>query len=130
MGQNAPRKKANVWLILGRYVQLTVPLESLIDQLIGKISGGFHQGFEGGPTNLVMGENAPRRKADLWLTLGRHVQLTVPLESLIDQLKGKIKWWFSSRVRGGTHSMGFFAEWWPSSRAKGVDYESVDVLDD
>ncbi|CAA0831956.1 Transcriptional activator DEMETER [Striga hermonthica] len=50
-----------------------------------------------------MGENATCKKADLWLTLGHHVKLTVPLEILIDQLIGKIKWWFLSRVRGRPH---------------------------
>lgn len=72
----------------------------------------------------------PKKKADLRLTPGRHVQLTVPLEELIDKLVKENKvvafikgsrsaplCGFSQRVIGILESMG-------------VDYESVDVLDE
>ncbi|KAF5176404.1 Bifunctional monothiol glutaredoxin-s16 protein [Thalictrum thalictroides] len=48
-------------------------------------------------------ESGPARKPDIRLTPGRNVQLTVPLEDFIDQLV---------------------------KENKGVDYESVDVLDE
>lgn len=90
----------------------------------GKIPPGNETG------NTTWFKPPPKKKADLRLTPGRHVQLTVPLEELIDKLVKENK--VVAFIKGSRSAplCGF------SQRVIGildsvrVDYESVDVLDE
>ncbi|KAK6118272.1 hypothetical protein DH2020_048058 [Rehmannia glutinosa] len=64
------------------------------------------------PGNSTWVKKAPRKKSDLRLTPGRHVQLTVPLEDLIDRLVKENK--VVAFIKG----------------SRRIEYESVDVLDE
>lgn len=57
---------------------------------------------------------APQRPPDLRLTPGRHVQLTVPLEQLIDRLVKENKVVPSSKDQGVLPNVDSHKGWWVS----------------
>ncbi|MCL7036512.1 hypothetical protein MKW94_020480 [Papaver nudicaule] len=71
-----------------------------------------------------------QKKPDLRLTPGRHVQLTVPLENLIDQLVKENK--VVAFIKGSRSAplCGFSQKVVGILEGAGVDYETIDVLDD
>ncbi|XWS67254.1 hypothetical protein CRYUN_Cryun05aG0271700 [Craigia yunnanensis] len=72
----------------------------------------------------------PKKKSDLRLTPGPHVQLTVPLEELIDKLVKENK--VVAFIKGSRSApmCGFSQRVIAILENQEVDYESVDVLDD
>ncbi|KAG8377038.1 hypothetical protein BUALT_Bualt09G0126500 [Buddleja alternifolia] len=82
------------------------------------------------PGNSTWVKKAPKKKSDLKLTPGRHVQLTVPLEDLIDRLVKENK--VVAFIKGSRSAplCGFSQRVVSILESQGVDYESVDVLDD
>lgn len=82
------------------------------------------------PGNTTWVKKAPRKKSDLRLTPGRHVQLTVPLENLIDKLVKENK--VVAFIKGSRSAplCGFSQRVVAILESQGVDYESVDVLDE
>ncbi|XP_077216200.1 CAX-interacting protein 2 [Tasmannia lanceolata] len=90
--------------------------------------GKVPPGNESGNTTWV--KPRPRKKPDLRLTPGRHVQLTVPLEQLIDGLvKEKEVVAFIKGSRSAPQC-GFSQRVVGILENHGVDFESVDVLDE
>ncbi|KAK6120250.1 hypothetical protein DH2020_045941 [Rehmannia glutinosa] len=75
-------------------------------------------------------KKAPRKKSDLRLTPGRHVQLTVPLEDLIDRLVKENK--VVAFIKGSRSAplCGFSQRVVAILENQGIEYESVDVLDE
>ncbi|KAJ8624472.1 hypothetical protein MRB53_033002 [Persea americana] len=71
-----------------------------------------------------------QKKSDLRLTPGRHVQLTVPLEELIDRLVKENE--VVAFIKGSRNApqCGFSQRVVGILEALGVDYESLDVLDE
>lgn len=90
----------------------------------GKVPPGNASG------NSTWVKKAPRKKSDLRLTPGRHVQLTVPLEDLIDRLVKENK--VVAFIKGSRSApmCGFSQRVVAILENQGVDYESVDVLDE
>ncbi|KAK4483779.1 hypothetical protein RD792_010983 [Penstemon davidsonii] len=90
----------------------------------GKVPPGNEQG------NTIWVKKAPRKKSDLRLTPGRNVQLTVPLEELIDKLVKENK--VVAFIKGSRSAplCGFSQRVVAILENQGVDYESVDVLDE
>lgn len=86
------------------------------------------------PAGNEAGNNAwvrrPQRKADLRLTPGRHVQLTVPLEELIDRLVKENKVVAFIKGSRSAPQCGFSQRVVGILESRGVDFESVDVLDE
>ncbi|KAI3945543.1 hypothetical protein MKW92_030550 [Papaver armeniacum] len=80
-------------------------------------TGKIPPGNESGNSTWV---KKTQKKPDLRLTPGRHVQLTVPLENLIDQLVKENK--VVAFIKG-SRMVGIL-------EGAGVDYETIDVLDD
>lgn len=82
------------------------------------------------PGNSTWVKRAPRKKSDLRLTPGRHVQLTVPLEDLVDKLVKENK--VVAFIKGSRTApmCGFSQRVVAILENQGVDYESVDVLDE
>ncbi|GFP92182.1 monothiol glutaredoxin-s16 chloroplastic [Phtheirospermum japonicum] len=82
------------------------------------------------PGNTTWVKKAPRKKSDLRLTPGRHVQLTVPLEDLIDRLVKENK--VVAFIKGSRSAplCGFSQRVVAILENQGVEYESVDVLDE
>ncbi|XP_047938161.1 bifunctional monothiol glutaredoxin-S16, chloroplastic isoform X3 [Salvia hispanica] len=82
------------------------------------------------PGNSTWVKRAPRKKSDLRLTPGRHVQLTVPLEDLIDRLVKENK--VVAFIKGSRSAplCGFSQRVVAILENQGVDYETVDVLDE
>ncbi|ONK77051.1 uncharacterized protein A4U43_C02F2590 [Asparagus officinalis] len=75
-------------------------------------------------------QKKPQKKPDLRFTPGRHVQLTVPLEDLVDQLvKEKEVVAFIKGSRSAPQC-GFSQRVVGILESHGVDFESVDVLDE
>lgn len=72
----------------------------------------------------------PQKKQDLRLTPGRHVQLTVPLEELIDKLVKENS--VVAFIKGSRSApmCGFSQRVIAILESQGVDYESIDVLDE
>lgn len=91
-------------------------------------TGKVPPGNESGNTTWV--RQAPRKKSDLRLTPGRHVQLTVPLEQLIDRLVKENE--VVAFIKGSRSAplCGFSQRVVGILESVGVDYESVDVLDE
>ncbi|CDP06465.1 unnamed protein product [Coffea canephora] len=82
------------------------------------------------PGNSTWVRKPPKKKSDLRLTPGRHVQLTVPLEGLIDRLVKENK--VVAFIKGSRSAplCGFSQRVVGILESEGVDYESVDVLDE
>lgn len=82
------------------------------------------------PGNSTWVKRAPRKKSDLRLTPGRNVQLTVPLEDLVDRLVKENK--VVAFIKGSRSApmCGFSQRVVAILENQGVDYESVDVLDE
>lgn len=93
-----------------------------------KATGKVPPGNESGNTTWV--RQPPRKTADLRLTRGRHVQLSVPLEELIDQLVKEHK--VVAFIKGSRSAplCGFSQRVISILENERVDYESVDVLDE
>ncbi|KAL6597533.1 hypothetical protein ACP70R_046973 [Stipagrostis hirtigluma subsp. patula] len=73
---------------------------------------------------------APQRPPDLRLTPGRHVQLTVPLEQLIDRLVKENKVVAFIKGSRSAPQCGFSQRVVGILEAQGVDFVTVDVLDE
>ncbi|CAJ1948496.1 unnamed protein product [Sphenostylis stenocarpa] len=93
-----------------------------------KVSGKVPPGNESGNATWV--RQPPKRKPDLRLTPGRHVQLTVPLENLIDTLVKENK--VVAFIKGSRSAplCGFSQRVIAILENEAVDYESVNVLDE
>ncbi|XVE62058.1 hypothetical protein DITRI_Ditri06bG0088600 [Diplodiscus trichospermus] len=91
-------------------------------------TGKVPPGNETGNTTWV--RQPPKKKQDLRLTPGRHVQLTVPLEELIDKLVEENS--VVAFIKGSRNAplCGFSQRVIAILESQGVDYESVDVLDE
>ncbi|CAK7343884.1 unnamed protein product [Dovyalis caffra] len=106
---------------------LTEAWKSWMEEHI-KATGKVPPGNESG--NVTWVRQPPKKKADLRLTPGRHVQLAVPLEELIDQLVKENK--VVAFIKGSRSApmCGFSQRVIGILESEGVDYESVDVLDE
>ncbi|MED6199483.1 Bifunctional monothiol glutaredoxin-S16, chloroplastic [Stylosanthes scabra] len=106
---------------------LTEAWKSWMEEYI-KVSGKVPPGNESGNATWV--RQPPKKKADLRLTPGRHTQLTVPLEELIDKLVKENK--VVAFIKGSRSApmCGFSQRVIGILENVGVDYESVDVLDE
>lgn len=82
------------------------------------------------PGNSTWIKKAPTKKSDFRLTPGPHVQLTVPLEGLIDRLVKENK--VVAFIKGSRNApqCGFSQKVVAILESQGVEYESVDVLDE
>lgn len=92
-------------------------------------TGKVPPGNEPGNTTWVK-KAAPRKKSDLRLTPGPHVQLTVPLENLIDKLVKENK--VVAFIKGSRSAplCGFSQRVVSILESQGVEYETVDILDE
>ncbi|XP_052171869.1 bifunctional monothiol glutaredoxin-S16, chloroplastic [Diospyros lotus] len=106
---------------------LTQAWKSWMEEHIGA-TGKVPPGNESGNTTWV--RQPPKKKPDLRLTPGPHVQLTVPLEELIDQLVKENKVVAFIKGSRSTPLCGFSQRVISILETEGVDYESVDVLDE
>ncbi|KAK7349822.1 hypothetical protein VNO77_07542 [Canavalia gladiata] len=106
---------------------LTQAWKSWMEEYI-KVSGKVPPGNESGNATWV--KQPPKKKPDLRLTPGRHMQLTVPLEDLIDKLVKENK--VVAFIKGSRSAplCGFSQRVIAILENEGVDYESVDVLDE
>ncbi|KAL4283754.1 hypothetical protein GQ457_16G023720 [Hibiscus cannabinus] len=106
---------------------LTQAWKSWMEEHI-QATGKVPPGNETGNTTWV--RQPPKKKADLRLTPGRHVQLTIPLEELIDNLVKQNK--IVAFIKGSRTApmCGFSQRVIAILESQGVDYESVDVLDE
>jgi len=93
-----------------------------------KISGKVPPGNESGNATWVRPQ--PKKKADLRLTPGRHVQLTVPLEELVNKLVKENKVVAFIKGSRSVPLCGFSQKVVGILEKEGVDYESVNVLDE
>lgn len=91
-------------------------------------TGKVPPGNESGNSTWV--RQPPKKKSDLRLTPGRNVSLTVPLEQLIDQLVKENKVVAFIKGSRGAPQCGFSQRVIGILENEGVDYESVDVLDE
>ncbi|ERN05282.1 bifunctional monothiol glutaredoxin-S16, chloroplastic [Amborella trichopoda] len=105
---------------------LTNAWKSWMEERISSV-GKVPPGNESGNTTWV---RRPRQKPDLRLTPGRHVQLTVPLEELIDQLVKENEVVVFIKGSRSSPLCGFSQRVVGILNEAGVDYESVDVLDE
>jgi Grx4 family monothiol glutaredoxin len=106
---------------------LTQAWKSWMEEHI-KATGKVPPGNETGNTTWV--RQPPKKKADLRLTPGRHVELTVPMEELIDKLVKESK--VVAFIKGSRSAplCGFSQRVVGILESEGVNYESVDVLDE
>ncbi|KAK4268582.1 hypothetical protein QN277_025215 [Acacia crassicarpa] len=106
---------------------LTQAWKSWMEEHI-KGNGKVPPGNESG--NATWMRQPLKKKADIQLTPGRHVQLTIPLEELIDKLVKENK--VVAFIKGSRSAplCGFSQRVIGILESEGVDYESVDVLDD
>nr|AYR16691.1 glutaredoxin 36 [Populus trichocarpa] len=106
---------------------LTEAWKSWMEEYI-KTTGKVPPGNETGNATWI--RQPSKKKADLRLTPGRHVQLTVPLEELIDRLVKENK--VVAFIKGSRSApmCGFSQKVVGILESEGVDYESVDVLDE
>ncbi|GAU51309.1 hypothetical protein TSUD_412690 [Trifolium subterraneum] len=106
---------------------LTQAWKSWMEEYI-KVSGKVPPGNESG--NVTWTRPQPKKKPDLRLTPGRHVQLTVPLEELVDKLVKENK--VVAFIKGSRSAplCGFSQKVIGILEKEGVDYESVNVLDE
>lgn len=91
-------------------------------------TGKVPPGNESGNNTWV--RQPPRKKADLRLTPGRHMKLTVSLEDLIDRLVKENKVVAFIKGSRSAPQCGFSQRVVGILETVGVDYESVDVLDE
>ncbi|OMO97585.1 hypothetical protein COLO4_14511 [Corchorus olitorius] len=93
-------------------------------QTTGKVPPGNETG------NTTWTRQPAKRKPDLRLTPGRHVQLTVPLQELIDKLVKENK--VVAFIKGSRSApmCGFSQRVIAILESQGVDYETLDVLDE
>ncbi|CAH2058838.1 unnamed protein product [Thlaspi arvense] len=106
---------------------LTQAWKSWIEEHI-KVTGKVPAGNKSGNNTFV--KQAPRKKSDIRLTPGRHVELTVPLEALIDRLVKENKVVAFIKGSRSAPQCGFSQRVVGILESQGVDYETVDVLDD
>lgn len=94
-------------------------------QATGKIPPGNESG-----NNTWVRQPPKKKQPDLRLTPGRNVQLTVPLEELIDKLVKENK--VVAFIKGSRSApmCGFSQKVIGILESQGVDYESIDVLDE
>lgn len=106
---------------------LTQSWKSWMEEHIG-VAGKVPPGNESGNNTWV--RQPPKKKSDLRLTPGRHVQLTIPLEELIDSLVKENK--VVAFIKGSRSAplCGFSQRVVGILESEGADYESVDVLDE
>lgn len=106
---------------------LTQAWKSWMEEHIGA-TGKVPPGNESGNTTWV--RQPPKKKPDLRLTPGRQTQLTVPLATLIDTLVKENK--VVAFIKGSRSApmCGFSQRVVGILESEGVDYESVDVLDE
>ncbi|XP_058729104.1 bifunctional monothiol glutaredoxin-S16, chloroplastic [Vicia villosa] len=106
---------------------LTQAWKSWMEEHI-KITGKVPPGNESGNATWI--RQPPKKKPDLRLTPGRHVQLTVSLEELVDKLVKENK--VVAFIKGSRTAplCGFSQKVIGILEKEGVDYESVDVLDE
>lgn len=106
---------------------LTQAWKSWMEEYI-KITGKVPPGNESGNATWI--RQQPKKKPDLRLTPGRHVQLTVSLEELVDKLVKENK--VVAFIKGSRTAplCGFSQKVIGILEKEGVDYESVDVLDE
>ncbi|KDP24429.1 hypothetical protein JCGZ_24993 [Jatropha curcas] len=106
---------------------LTEAWKSWMEEHI-KATGKVPPGNESGNATWI--RQPPKKKADLRLTPGRNVQLTVPLEELIERLVKENK--VVAFIKGSRSAplCGFSQRVIGILESEGVDYESVDVLDE
>ncbi|XP_057983088.1 bifunctional monothiol glutaredoxin-S16, chloroplastic [Malania oleifera] len=106
---------------------LTEAWKSWMEEHI-KATGKVPPGNESGNTTWV--RQPPRKKPDLRLTPGRHAKLTVPLEELIDCLVKENK--VVAFIKGSRSAplCGFSQKVVGILESEGVDFESIDVLDE
>ncbi|XP_050215130.1 bifunctional monothiol glutaredoxin-S16, chloroplastic [Mercurialis annua] len=106
---------------------LTEAWKSWMEEHI-KTTGKVPPGNESGNATWV--KQPPKKKADLRLTPGRHMQLTVPLEDLIDRLVKENT--VVAFIKGSRSAplCGFSQRVVGILESQSVDYESVDVLDE
>nr|XP_043621987.1 bifunctional monothiol glutaredoxin-S16, chloroplastic [Erigeron canadensis] len=92
------------------------------------VTGKVPPGNEKGNTTWV--RQVPKQKADLRIKPGRNTQLTVPLEELIDRMVKENK--VVAFIKGSRTApqCGFSQRVVGILESEGVDYESVDVLDE
>ncbi|OWM81746.1 hypothetical protein CDL15_Pgr007784 [Punica granatum] len=109
---------------------LTEAWKSWMEEHI-RTTGNVPPGNQSGNSTWVPArQQAPRKKPDLRLTPGRHVQLTVPLEDLIDRLVKENK--VVAFIKGSRSAplCGFSQRVVGILESEGIDYESIDVLDE
>lgn len=106
---------------------LTQAWKSWMEEHIA-VTGKIPPGNETGNTTWV--RQAPKKKPDLKLTPGRNVQLTVPLEQLIDRLVKENKVVAFIKGSRSAPQCGFSQKVVGILESEGADYESVDVLDE
>ncbi|KAL5550499.1 hypothetical protein UlMin_000675 [Ulmus minor] len=106
---------------------LTEAWKSWMEEHI-KVTGKVPPGNESGNATWI--RQPPKKKPDLRLTPGRHVELTVPLGQLIDRLVKENK--VVAFIKGSRSAplCGFSQRVVGILESQGVDYESVDVLDE
>ncbi|KAJ0262269.1 Bifunctional monothiol glutaredoxin-S16 [Hirschfeldia incana] len=106
---------------------LTQAWKSWIEEHI-KVIGKVPPGNKAGNNTWV--KQTPRKKSDIRLTPGRHVELNVPLEELIDRLVKENKVVAFIKGSRSAPQCGFSQRVVGILESQGVDYETVDVLDD
>ncbi|VFQ89330.1 unnamed protein product [Cuscuta campestris] len=107
---------------------LTQSWRSWIEEHIA-VTGKVPPGNDSGNTTWIH-QQPKKKKTDLRLTPGRRVQLTVPLEDLIDRLVKENK--VVAFIKGSRNAplCGFSQRVVAILESQGVDYESIDVLDE
>ncbi|KAK2980022.1 hypothetical protein RJ640_020048 [Escallonia rubra] len=91
-------------------------------------TGKVPPGNESGNSTWV--RQPPKKKSDLRLTPGRHVQLTVALEELVDRLVKENRVVAFIKGSRSAPQCGFSQRVVGILESEGVDYESIDVLDE
>ncbi|KAJ9180559.1 hypothetical protein P3X46_008783 [Hevea brasiliensis] len=106
---------------------LTQAWKSWMEEHI-KTTGKVPPGNQSGNATWI--RQPPKKKPDLRLTPGRHVQLTVPLEELIGKLVKENR--VVAFIKGSRSAplCGFSQRVIGILESQGIDYESVDVLDE
>ncbi|OAY43734.1 bifunctional monothiol glutaredoxin-S16, chloroplastic [Manihot esculenta] len=106
---------------------LTQAWKSWMEEHI-KTTGKVPPGNQSGNATWI--RQPPKKKSDLRLTPGRHVQLTVPLEELIGKLVKESQ--VVAFIKGSRNAplCGFSQRVIGILETQGIDYESVDVLDE
>ncbi|KAF5759496.1 putative glutaredoxin, GIY-YIG endonuclease superfamily, Thioredoxin-like superfamily [Helianthus annuus] len=106
---------------------LTEAWKSWMEEHI-EVTGKVPPGNEKGNTTWV--RQAPKKKSDLRITPGPNTKLTVPLEELIDRMVKENKVVAFIKGSRSAPQCGFSQRVVGILDSEGVDYESVDVLDE